>query len=82
MFIGKVKITLKSSVLDPQGSTVKKVLHDMGEDLVKDVRIGKYIEVKIDSENEAKAKEDLDRLCQKLLVNQVIETYSTEIVKG
>lgn len=81
MFIGKVKITLKSSVLDPQGSTVQKVLYDMGEEDVKDVRIGKYIEVQLDSKNPSQAQKDLDRICQKLLVNQVIETYTTEIIE-
>ncbi len=80
MFIGKVNITLKESVLDPQGTTVKKVLHDMGEDMVTDLRIGKYIELKLNSKDIATAKADADRLCKKLLVNEVIETYSLEVI--
>ncbi|MBK8393757.1 MAG: phosphoribosylformylglycinamidine synthase subunit PurS [Leptospiraceae bacterium] len=80
MFIGKVNITLKESVLDPQGTTVKKVLHDMGEDMVADLRIGKYIELKLNSKDLHTARQDADRLCKKLLVNGVIETYSLEVV--
>jgi phosphoribosylformylglycinamidine synthase subunit PurS len=79
MFIGKVNITLKESVLDPQGTTVKKVLHDMGEEMVTDLRIGKYIELKLNSKDMETAREDADRLCKKLLVNGVIETYTLEV---
>lgn len=81
MYIGKVSITLKESVLDPQGSTVKKSLKNMGEDMVEDVRVGKYVEVKVNSKDAETAKKDVDRLCKNLLVNPVIETYSVEIVK-
>jgi phosphoribosylformylglycinamidine synthase subunit PurS len=82
MFIGKVNITLKESVLDPQGTTVKRALKNMGEEMVNDVRVGKYVEVKLSSKDEKTAREDIDRLCKNLLVNPVIETYSVEIVKG
>lgn len=81
MYIGKINITLKKSVLDPQGTTVMRVLHDMGEEMVQDLRIGKYIEVKLNVSDEQKAKSDLDRLCKNLLVNEVIETYSIDVVK-
>lgn len=80
MFIGKVNITLKESVLDPQGTTVKKVLHDMGEEMVADLRIGKYIELKLNSKDLETAREDANRLCKKLLVNGVIETYTLEVL--
>ena len=80
MFIGKVNITLKESVLDSQGTTVKKVLHDMGEDMVADLRIGKYIELKLNSKDIETARQDADRLCKKLLVNGVIETYALEVL--
>ncbi len=79
MFIGKINITLKESVLDPQGQTVKKVLHDMGETMVQDVRVGKYIEVLLDSKTSEEAKLDADRLCKSLLVNEVIESYTIEV---
>jgi phosphoribosylformylglycinamidine synthase subunit PurS len=79
MFVGKINITLKESVLDPQGQTVKKVLNDLGENTVKDIRVGKYIEVKLDSKDLEQAKLEADRLCKKMLVNEVIETYRIEV---
>ncbi len=79
MFVGKINITLKESVLDPQGQTVKKVLHDLGENSVQDIRVGKYIEVKLDSKNLEQAKLDADRLCKTILVNEVIESYQIEV---
>ena len=82
MFIGKINITLKESVLDPQGTTVKKALNDMGESTVSDVRVGKYIELKLNSGDIESAKKDVKRLCEKLLVNDVIETYTSEVLPG
>ncbi|EMF81967.1 MULTISPECIES: phosphoribosylformylglycinamidine synthase subunit PurS [Leptospira] len=81
MYIAKIQVVLKESVLDPQGSTVKKVLSEVGEKSVQDVRVGKYIELKIDAPNEEAAKKDVERLCDKILVNHVIETYSLNIQK-
>ncbi|EKR65177.1 phosphoribosylformylglycinamidine synthase, purS protein [Leptospira weilii str. 2006001853] len=81
MYIAKIQVVLKESVLDPQGSTVKKVLSEVGEKSVRDVRVGKYIELKIDAPNEEAAKKDVERLCDKILVNHVIETYSLNIQK-
>ncbi|MDV6235955.1 phosphoribosylformylglycinamidine synthase subunit PurS [Leptospira ellisii] len=81
MYIAKIQVVLKESVLDPQGSTVKKVLSEVGEKSVQDVRVGKYIELKIDAPNEDAARKDVERLCDKILVNHVIETYSVNIQK-
>ena len=79
MFIARINITLKESVLDPQGSTVKKVLENMDEKDVVDVRIGKYVELKLDTKNVETAAEDVQRLCDKLLVNHVIETFDYQL---
>lgn len=77
MFTAKVSITLKESVLDPQGQTVKKALSSMGEELCKDVRVGKYIEIKLDTKSKAEAETITKRICDQLLVNPVVETYSS-----
>jgi len=82
MYIAKINITLKESVLDPQGTTVRRVLEGMGENHVSDVRVGKYIELKLNTSSKNEAEEDVKRLCQKLLVNQVIETYNSEVVEA
>ncbi|TGN18386.1 phosphoribosylformylglycinamidine synthase subunit PurS [Leptospira idonii] len=75
MFIAKINITLKDSVLDPQGQTVLRALHDQGKVSVKDLRVGKYLEVKIDTEDKNAADSLAKELCESVLVNQVIESY-------
>ncbi|MCL1632713.1 phosphoribosylformylglycinamidine synthase subunit PurS [Sporolactobacillus sp. CPB3-1] len=73
----KVFITLKESVLDPQGQAVMQSLHNMEYTNVKDVRIGKYIELLV--EDSADVAEQVDTICDKLLANTVIENYRYEI---
>ncbi|WP_409296660.1 phosphoribosylformylglycinamidine synthase subunit PurS [Peribacillus sp. SCS-26] len=77
MFKVRVYVTLRESVLDPQGSAVKGSLHSMSYEEVKDVRIGKYLELTIE-----KSDRDLDvlvrEMCEKLLANTVIEDYRYE----
>ncbi|WP_409304015.1 phosphoribosylformylglycinamidine synthase subunit PurS [Peribacillus sp. SCS-155] len=78
MYKVKVYVTLRESVLDPQGTAVKQSLHSMAYREVSDVRIGKYIELSI-----KQVSEDIDQyirnMCQKLLANTVIEDYRYEI---
>lgn len=69
----KVFITLKESVLDPQGQAVKESLHNMAYQNVRDVRIGKYIELEM--EDAPNLEEEIEALCDKLLANTVIENY-------
>ncbi|MFF2755029.1 phosphoribosylformylglycinamidine synthase subunit PurS [Psychrobacillus sp. NPDC058041] len=74
----KVYVTLRESVLDPQGSAVMGALHSMNYSEVKDVRIGKYLELQIDESDR-----DLDaivrEMCEKLLTNTVIEDYRYDV---
>lgn len=81
MYIAKINITLKDSVLDPQGQTVMRTLNGMGESQVKDLRVGKYVEIRLDSSSTDDAEKTAHRICEKLLVNQVIETYQLQIEK-
>ncbi len=75
----KVYITLKKGVLDPQGKTVNRALHGMGYGEVADVRIGKFMEVELNSDAHEGAEERLREMCEKLLANTVIEDYRFEI---
>ncbi|UOY91597.1 phosphoribosylformylglycinamidine synthase subunit PurS [Ectobacillus sp. JY-23] len=78
MFKVKVFVTLRESVLDPQGVAVKGALHSLSFTEVQDVRIGKYMELTIDrtvSDLDAMVKE----MCEKLLANVVIEDYRYEV---
>jgi len=70
----KVDVTLRSGILDPQGSAVKNGLLKLGFGEVKDVRIGKVIYLKLDSTQDIDAR--IKEMCEKLLVNEVIEDYT------
>ncbi|WP_088005736.1 phosphoribosylformylglycinamidine synthase subunit PurS [Indiicoccus explosivorum] len=74
----KIYVTLRESVLDPQGAAVQGSLHKLGYSEVADVRIGKYMELLIDPDGrdpETAVKE----MCEKLLTNTVIEDYRFEV---
>ena len=79
MYLAKVYVTLKPTVNDPQGLTIKGALHNLGFSSVEDVRAGKYIEIKIYERDHAKAKEQVNEMCRKLLANPVIENYRFEL---
>jgi phosphoribosylformylglycinamidine synthase len=79
MYLAKVYITLKPTVNDPQGLTIKGALHNLGFSSVEDVRAGKYIEVKIAEKDIAAARRQVEEMCRKLLANPVIENYRFEL---
>lgn len=81
MFKVTVFVTLRESVLDPQGNAVKDALHSLNYDEVKDVRIGKYMELEIEVATEERARERVTEMCEKLLANTVIEDYKFEMVR-
>ena len=82
MFEARIYVTLKESVLDPQGQAVVATLHQLGHKGVEDVRIGKYIELKLTSNSKTDAEKEVDSYCKQLLVNQVIETYRFDIFES
>ncbi len=75
----KVFVTLRPSVLDPAGTAVQKGLSHMGYNNVEQLRIGKYIELTLTAADEAAARQQLDRMCDQLLANPVIENYRFEL---
>ena len=77
--LAKIYITLKKDVLDPQGSVIANSLKSLGFNNIEDVRQGKYIEIKLNSENEVSANKQINEMCEKLLANLVIEDYKVEI---
>jgi phosphoribosylformylglycinamidine synthase PurS subunit len=68
-----VKVTLKKDVLDPQGKVVHQTLQNMGMNTIKNLRQGKYFEIELEEEDELKAKNKIENMCKKLLVNLIIE---------
>jgi phosphoribosylformylglycinamidine synthase PurS subunit len=77
---GRVFIFLKEGVFDPQGNTVALSLKQLGFRKVKDVRIGKVIDVELDSASKDEAKMELNKMCEKLLANPVIESFKYEVI--
>jgi len=71
----RVTVTYKNGILDPQGKAVEHSLHSLGFDSVKEVRIGKYVEVELDESDPEKAKSALNEMCKKLLSNPVTENF-------
>lgn len=75
----KIYVTFKDGVLEPQGKTVNAALLKMGYKNVKDVRIGKFIEMEISNGDKEKLKKEIDEICDKLLANPNIEKYEFKI---
>ena len=79
MYLAKIYVTLKPTVNDPQGLTVRGGLHTLGFENVQSVRVGKYMEVCLDRADLAQAEEQVREMCRKLLANPVIEDYRFEL---
>ena len=79
MFHSKVFVTLKKSILDPQGKAVEQGIHSLGFESVSDVRIGKYIEMDVDTDSREEAERMTRDISEKLLANLVMESYSFTI---
>ena len=75
----RVFVTLKPSILDPQGKTIADALHALGYDGVADVRQGKYFELDLDSASAADARALAAEVSDRLLANPVIESYRVEV---
>ena len=75
MFRSKINISLRKSILDPQGKTIKHSLESLGFKDIQDLRMGKYIEMNIDAKDKADAEKQTKEACEKLLVNSVMEDY-------
>jgi phosphoribosylformylglycinamidine synthase PurS subunit len=79
-YSAQIYVTLRPSVLDPAGTAVQSGLEHMGYTNVDQVRIGKYIELTLEAEDDASASQQLDRMCDQLLANPVIENYRFELL--
>ena len=79
MFLARVYVTLKPTVNDPQGLTIRGALHSLGFADVESVRAGKYLEVRIAGEDPAQAEKQLAEMCRKLLANPVIQKFRVDL---
>lgn len=81
MYKAKIIVTLRKTILDPQGKAVEHSLHSLGYSQCSNTRIGKYIELEIDCSDEKQAKEIIEEAGTKLLSNPVMEDFTYTIEK-
>ena len=79
MYKATISITLRPSILDPEGKTVHHALTNLGYDEIDQVRMGKRAEVWIDEEDEAEARRVATEACEKLLANPVTENFEIQL---
>lgn len=77
----RILVSLKDSVLDPQGQTVKNALHTLGYGFIKDVRQGKVFELELDSISKEKIEKVIPEISDKVLANPIIEKFSWQILE-
>ena len=75
----KVYVTLKPSVLDPQGKAIHHSVESLGYRSISDIRQGKYFEVTLDAATESDARAAAEKLAKDVLANPVIEDYTVEM---
>ena len=75
----RITVTLKPSVLDPQGKAIEGALRSLGVEGIESVRQGKVFDVELDTADKGKAESALKNACERLLANTVIENYRVEL---
>jgi len=76
LYQAKVIVTLRRSILDPQGKAVHHAVESLGMIAVEEIRMGKYIELKIDTPTKQDAERIAHEACARLLANPVMEDYT------
>jgi phosphoribosylformylglycinamidine synthase len=79
--LAKVYVTPKKAILDPQGKAIANSLHALNYNEVGDVRMGKYLEVRLQGLSRAQAEQRMEEMCRRLLANLVIEDFRFEIIE-
>jgi phosphoribosylformylglycinamidine synthase len=79
--LARVYVTPKKAILDPQGKAIANSLHALNYSEVSDVRMGKYLEVRLQGLSRTQAAERVEEMCRRLLANLVIEDFRFELVE-
>jgi phosphoribosylformylglycinamidine synthase len=82
VYIAKIRVTLRPSILDPQGKAVEHAIGSLGVGSVQGVRMGKYVEMRVEASSEADARKVTEEVCRKLLANPVMEDFVYDIEKA
>ena len=77
-----IKINLKKGILDVQGKTIENALHSLDFIMLENVRIGKFITMVVEAQNDGQAKMYVQDACNKLITNPIIEDYEIEIIEN
>ena len=78
----RIVVRLRPGILDPQGTTIRRALEGLGFPEVRDMRVGKLIDLTLDETDAARARQRLDEMCRKRLANPVVEDYTCEVMDG
>lgn len=81
MLNAEIYITLKKTVADPQGLTVKHALDSLGYKTIEEVRMGKLVIIKLNLKDKKQAEKQISEMCKKLLANPIIEEYHFKITE-
>lgn len=81
-FKAEIDVMPKDALLDPQGKAVTQSMGNLGLNEVSDVRIGKHIRLFIEADSKATAEAKADEACKKILANEIMESYSFEVVEA
>ena len=81
MYTATVQVTLRPSILDPQGKAVEHAIATLGVGSISHVRMGKVVEMKVDVKDEVAARAAVEEICRKLLANPVMEDFTFQITK-
>lgn len=81
-WVVEVRISFKPSVFDPQGHAVENAVHSLGYKAAEGFRVGKYMTFQVDAASEEEAKRLADEVCDKVLCNPVMETYSFSLTQA
>lgn len=82
MYRARIRVTLRPSILDPQGKAVEHAVASLGFHDVGGVRIGKYIELQIRTDSEDEARRRAGEVCAKLLANPVMEDFAVDVERA
>jgi phosphoribosylformylglycinamidine synthase len=78
-YLARVDVMLKAGISDPQGQTIERALPVLGYEGVREVRVGKRIQLEVDAATSDEAKAKVEEMCERLLANPVIESYEVSI---
>lgn len=78
-FVCEVYIRPRADILDPQGDAVQNALGHLGFEGVSEVKVGKYLVVKISADSQTEAEERIRQMCTKLLANPITEDYALKV---